>query len=74
LKALFDFLIFVLCLHTENLLLRNTGFFEEMTQDEIMQQLQTSLIGPMIVMACGVEISPIKKASPWEAALLIKYH
>lgn len=25
------------------------GFFEELTQDEIMQQLQTSLIGPMIV-------------------------
>src|SRR3954464_5342157 len=25
------------------------GFFEELTQDEIMQQIQTSLIGPMIV-------------------------
>jgi NAD(P)-dependent dehydrogenase (short-subunit alcohol dehydrogenase family) len=25
------------------------GFFEELSQDEIMQQLQTSLIGPMIV-------------------------
>jgi len=25
------------------------GFFEELTQDEIMQQLQTSLIGPMLV-------------------------
>lgn len=25
------------------------GFFEELTQDEIMQQLQTTLIGPMIV-------------------------
>lgn len=25
------------------------GFFEELTQDEIMQQLQTSLIGPMMV-------------------------
>lgn len=25
------------------------GFFEELTQDEIMQQLQTSLIGPMVV-------------------------
>src|ERR1700712_4095593 len=25
------------------------GFFEELTQDEIMQQIHTSLIGPMIV-------------------------
>jgi len=27
----------------------NGGFFEELTQDEIMQQLQTTLIGPMVV-------------------------